>query len=202
MATQKPLRSMLLQGSPLAIGRAREVAALVLAHPRRAPALVECLWDEAPGVANRAADALEHVSRDRPSILEPWSASLLGLLGEAAESRLRWNLVQIVPRLTLKGTEVRRAVALLEARLDDRSSIVKTSALQGLADLARRDRSLLPEVLDLLRIHTRSGTPAMRARGRMLLKILEPADAEAPMGRASPPLRTLPCHTPDSAKRA
>jgi hypothetical protein len=179
---------MLLQGSPLAIGRAREVAALVLAHPRRAPALVECLWDEAPGVANRAADALEHASRDRPSILEPWSASLLGLLGEAAESRLRWNLVQIVPRLALKAQEARRAIALLEASLEDRSSIVKTSAMQALADLARRDRALLPEVLDLLRIHARSGTPAMRARGRMLLKILEPADAESTVGRASPGL--------------
>jgi len=188
MATQKPLRSMLLQGSPLAIGRAREVAALVLAHPRQAPALVECLWDEDPGVANRAADALEHASRDRPSILEPWSASLLGLLGEAAESRLRWNLVQIVPRLALKAQEARRAIALLEASLEDRSSIVKTSAMQALADLARRDRALLPEVLDLLRIHARSGTPAMRARGRMLLKILEPADAESTVGRASPGL--------------
>jgi len=169
---------MLAAGSPLAIGRAREVAALVLANPCQAPSLVECLWDEDTGVANRAADALEHVSRDRPSILDPWSASLLGLLGEAIESRLRWNLVQIVPRLALKGPEARRAAVLLETCLEDRSSIVKTSAMQGLADLARRDQSMFPEVLDLLRIHTRSGTPAMRARGRKLLKILEPPTRE------------------------
>jgi hypothetical protein len=180
---------MLAAGSPLAIGRAREVAALVLAHPRQASSLIECLWDEDAGVANRAADALEHVSRDRASILDPWSASLLGLLGEAIESRLRWNLVQIVPRLALKGPEVRRAAALLETCLEDRSSIVKTSAMQGLADLARRDPSMLPEVLDLLRIHTRSGTPAMRARGRKLLKILEPADAQTFVDRTSPRIR-------------
>jgi hypothetical protein len=189
MATQQTIRSMLAAGSPLAIGRAREAAALVLAHPRQVPALVECLWDEETGVANRAADALEHVSRDRPALLDPWSASLLGLLGEAAESRLRWNLVQIVPRLALKGPEIRRAAALLETCLEDRSSIVKTSAMQGLADLALRDRSMLPQVLDLLRIHTRSGTPAMRARGRKLLKILEPAPAQTFVGRASPRVR-------------
>jgi hypothetical protein len=179
MAARKTIRFMLVEGRPMAIGRAREVAALVLAHPRRAPSLVECLWDEDRGVANRAADALEHISRERPSILEPWSASLLGLLGEATESRLRWNLVQIIPRLSLKGQEIRRAVGLLEACLEDRSSIVKTSAMQSLADLARRDHSMVPEALDLLRIHTRSGTPAMRARGRKLLKILEPAGVES-----------------------
>ena len=189
MATRKTIRSMLAAGSLLAIGRAREVAALVLVHPRLTPSLVECLWDEDTGVANRAADALEHVSRDRPSILEPWSASLLGLLSEAVESRLRWNLVQIVPRLALEGPEVRRAAALLEACLEDRSSIVKTSAMQSLADLAHRNRSMLPEVLDLLRIHTRSGTPAMRARGRKLLKVLVPADAHTFLGSASPRIR-------------
>jgi len=180
MATRKTILSMLAAGSPLAIGRAREVAALVLSHPRQAASLVECLWDEDPGVANRAADALEHVSRDLPALLRPWSASLLGLLSEAVESRLRWNLVQIIPRLALKGPEVERAAEQLESCLEDRSSIVKTSAMQGLADLARRDRSMLPQVLDLLRIHTRSGTPAMRARGRKLLKILEPAEALTP----------------------
>jgi hypothetical protein len=62
--------------------------------------------------------------------------------------------------------------------LEDRSSIVKTCALQGLADLTRQNASLLPEVVDLLNIHSRSGTPAMRARGRMLLKQLESARAK------------------------
>jgi hypothetical protein len=45
--------------------------------------------------------------------------------------------------------------------------------MQGLAELTFQDPSLLPLALDLLRLLTRSGTPAMRARGRMLLKRLE-----------------------------
>jgi hypothetical protein len=44
---------------------------------------------------------------------------------------------------------------------------------------------MVPEALDLLRMHTRSGTPAMRARGRKLLKILEPAGAESSAGNVS-----------------
>jgi hypothetical protein len=61
----------------------------------------------------------------------------------------------------------------LQTYLEDRSSIAKTCAMQGLAELTRQDTSLLEEVLDLLRILSRSGTPAMRARGRILLRKLE-----------------------------
>ena len=37
---------------------------------------------------------------------------------------------------------------------------------------------MLPEVLDMLRILSRTGTPAMRARGRILLKRLEAEGGE------------------------
>jgi len=45
--------------------------------------------------------------------------------------------------------------------------------MHGLAGLTRWNPSMLPEVLDMLRILSRSGTPAMRARGRILLKRIE-----------------------------
>lgn len=179
MPTSETIRSMLAAGgNRLSIGRAEEIAALVLAQPKRAQSktvtqLVECLWDEDPGVVNRAADALEKVSRTLPSVLDSWKASLLGLLAEATQNKLRWHLALIVPRLQLSLPECRRAVKTLQSYLDDPSSIVKTCALQGLADLTRQDPSLGPEVLDLLRIHSRSGTPAMRARGHDLLRQLE-----------------------------
>ena len=51
-------------------------------------------------------------------------------------------------------------------------------ALQGLVDLTRQDGSLIPEVIDLLNIHSRCGTPAMRARSRILLKQMEPIRAK------------------------
>ena len=62
---------------------------------------------------------------------------------------------------------------MLRSWLDDRSSIVKTCAMQGLASLTRWNPAMLPEVLDMLRLLSRSGTPAMRARGRILLKRIE-----------------------------
>ena len=174
--SRKPesIRSMLATGTHrLDIGRVREVAALIRSHPRKARAVVECLFDPDPGTANRAADALERASYHHPSLLAPWKDVLLGLLPDAEHNKLRWNLALMTARMELTPPECRRLVAILNSWLDDKSSIVKTAAMHGLAGVARQDASLLPEVLDILRILSRSGTPAMRARGRILLKKLE-----------------------------
>ena len=159
-------------------GRVPEVAALVKERPQRAERLIELLWDDDPGVASRAADVLERISR-HPSpalsrILEEYKDALLGLLPDARFMKLRWNLAFLIPRLALSVGEARRAAATLYSFLDDRSSIVKTAALQGLADLTRHDPASLPAILDLLRVHGRSGTPAMRARSRHLIQRLDP----------------------------
>jgi hypothetical protein len=180
MPKPETIRSMLTEGRiPISRGRVCEVAALIHAQPKRASRLIECLWDEDPGVANRAADALERASYHLPSILAAWKAPLLGLLAEATQNKVRWNLALIVPRLALTKPEARRASEVLRTYLDDRSSIVKTLAMQGLADLTRHDPSLRAEVLDLLRILSRSGTAAMRARGRILLQRLETSKEDA-----------------------
>ena len=184
MAKSGPIRAMLSEGrGRISVGRAEEVAALVLAQPEKFSRLMECLWDRDPGVVNRAAHALERVTRDAMPvfgpILDSWKTSLLGLLPQATENKLRWHLAQ----------ECRRTAAALRSWLQDGSSIVKTMAMQGLVDLTHQDASLLPEVLDLLRILSRSGTPAMRARGRLLLIKLEAAQ-DTPK-RERPPPRTI-----------
>jgi hypothetical protein len=176
------VRSMLVPGGRLEAGRAREVAELILTHPRKTGQVVECLWDDDPGVANRAADALERASHSRPSLLAPWKDALLARLAEGKENKLRWNLALMMARLELTVSETERTMIALESYLDDRGSIVRTAAMHGMAGLALQNPVLLPEVLDTLRILTRSGTPAMRARGRMLLKKLEAAD-KLPRGR-------------------
>jgi hypothetical protein len=167
------VRQMLVPGGQLDPGRVGEVVELVDGQPRKVARLVECLWDEDPAVANRAADALERVTREKPARAQKWKEPLLGLLAEAGEKKLRWNVALLVPRLKLTVPECRRAAAVLRSYLDDKSSIVKTAALHGLADLTRQDPASLPEVLDLLRVAGRSGTPAMRARSRNLLKAFE-----------------------------
>jgi hypothetical protein len=173
MPKQPTIRSMLAPGRRFDAGHVREVAAAVLAQPRRTGHVVECLWDDDPGIANRAADALERASHQRASLLAPWKDALLACLTDAEQNKLRWNLALMIPRVKLTAPETERAMVALRIYLDDRGSIVRTAAMHGMAGLALQNPTLLPEVLDTLRILTHSGTPAMRARGRMLLKKLE-----------------------------
>ncbi len=168
-----PLSKILiqLQGSDRrSIGRANEVARLVLKEPRRFRELINCLWDENPVVRMRAADAAEKVSAKKPRLLDRHKSELLGLLAEAEQIELRWHLAAMVPRLRLTPAERQRAAAALQRYLEDRSSIVKTFALQALTDLAQNDATLHPKVKHLLEEAVQSGTPAMRARARKLLK--------------------------------
>jgi hypothetical protein len=179
MPPRTDLRAQLALGRhALDRGRVPEVARLIAAQPRRAGRLIELMWDDDAGVASRAADVLERISA-RPSpaltrILNGYKEALLGLLADARFIKLRWNLAFVIPRLALTVPEARRAAATLYTFLNDRSSVVKTAALQGLADLTRHDAESLPEVLDVLRIQGRAGTPAMRARSRHLIRRLDP----------------------------
>jgi hypothetical protein len=131
------------------------------------------LWNSDPLIRMRAADAAEKVSLHRPDLLRPFKTKLLRLLDQATQQELRWHLAQMMPRLPLSKQDRVRAVGSLQLYLDDRSSIVKTSAMQAMADLARIDDELAPEVEKLLTALTAVGTAAMRARGRNLLRQLE-----------------------------
>ncbi len=66
--------------------------------------------------------------------------------------------------------ETDEAIDILMFYLRDGSSIVKTFAMQALADLGMRDSALLTEVTPIIERLTQAGTPAMKARGRKLLR--------------------------------
>jgi hypothetical protein len=154
-------------------GHAFDAAMLVLENPRLVGQLLACLWDENEYIAGRAADALETVAAESPRTVARYKQALLGLLAEARPIKLRWHLALVVTGMKLSRSECRRVAEILNSWLDDTSSIVKTCAMQGLAELTLQDPSLSDEVLDLLRTLSRSGTPAMRARGRALVNQLE-----------------------------
>src|SRR5208283_4688061 len=117
--------AQMLEGSDRrSIGRADEVARLVLKTPRRFRDLIKCVWNENPVLRMRAADAAEKVSAKKPRLLDRHKPELLGLLAEAEQIELRWHLAAMIPRLRLTPAECQRAVAALHRYLNDRSSIV------------------------------------------------------------------------------
>lgn len=155
------------------IGRSEEVAAMVSKDPKLFPELMAGLWSTDPLIRMRAADAAEKVTRNRGELLQPYKEELLGLMVETEQQELRWHLAAMVPRLQLNTKQRNLATSLLTGYLDDRSSIVKTFALQGLAELAQNDPSIRPGVMEILREAARNGTAAMKARSRKLLLRLE-----------------------------
>ncbi|HEV3040730.1 MAG TPA: hypothetical protein VHA33_23395 [Candidatus Angelobacter sp.] len=164
--------SLLQGGDRRSIGRSNEVAARVLENPRLFPTLISGLWHDDPLVRMRAADAAEKITRQLPELLVPHKKELLGLMAETEQADVRWHLSVIAPRFLLSIKERQLVMSLLMSYLQDRRSIVKTLALQGLADLAHTDPAIRMEVRELLQQAARSGTPAMKARSRKLLKKL------------------------------
>jgi hypothetical protein len=156
------------------IGRANQVAAMVVRNSRLFPMLIAGLWSADPSVRMGAADAAEKVTRTNSALLGPWKQELLGLMAETTQQELRWHLAAMVPRPQLSARDRQLAASLLTGYLQDCSSIVKTFALQGLAGLAQNDPGFRPHVVKILRHAAPTGTLAMKARSRQLLQRLEP----------------------------
>jgi hypothetical protein len=167
------LLNKLKGGDRRSIGQSNRVARLVLERPALFSQLAKGLCDSNALIRMRAADAAEKVSFDRPDLLQPFKTKLLRMLNEATEKELRWHLAQMIPRLHLSKKERLRAAAVLRIYLRDPSSIVKTCALEAMADLASHDHELMRDTKELLTTLTQVGTAAMRARGRKLLPQLE-----------------------------
>jgi HEAT repeat protein len=166
-------------GDRRSLGESAEAVAAVAKTPALFADLFECLFDDDPVVRMRAADAVEKATRERPHLLQPWKRPLLEKVAARKEKEVRWHLAQLLPRLKLTAAERETAVAILTGYLADESSIVKTFSMQALADLAEQDESLPGQVVPLIERLSKTGTPAMRSRGRRLLKQL---------GKAKPPV--------------
>jgi len=179
----QPIAALLKGGDRRSIGRSNVVARLVLHAPKRFVELIQCLSSDDAIVRMRAADAAEKVAGRKPELLEPYKAELLALLAETEQIELRWHLAQMIPRLPLTQVERRRALEALQLYLEDRSSMVRTFALQALADISRTDPDLRSRVKEILRKSMMTGTAAMKARARKLLKGQKDGDKSQPFSR-------------------
>jgi hypothetical protein len=169
MMRPKTILSLLEGGDRRSIGHADEVVAAVWRRPELFAELIAGMWSDDPVVRMRAVDAVEKTTRNSHEMLQPYKKELLGLLAETKQQELCWHLAAMVPRLSLNSKERQRAAGCLMGYLEHRSSIVKTFALQGLAELAQQEPSLRVPVIETLRLAVRNGTPAMKARSRKLL---------------------------------
>ncbi len=172
MATYELIRAMLSGGDRRSLGRSGEVLRLMSTNPGSFGVLLKCLCDRNDVIRMRAADVIEKLSRNESHQLDSHKAELLVQFSKSRQQEVRWHLAVVLPRLRLSKRECVLVANTLQNYLEDRSSIVKASAMQGLADLTRQCVFLRPKAIRLIRASTIAGTAAMKARGRRLLKEL------------------------------
>jgi hypothetical protein len=160
-------------GGRRSIGRSDEVALAISTNSKLFARVLTATLDADPVIRMRAADAIEKASALNPKLLQPHKRIILKRIAAIPQQEVRWHVAQILPRLKLTPKERDHAVAILFDYLEDKSSIVKTFAMQALADFTQTDSRLQKRIVPMLEFLTANGTAAMRARGRKLLAILK-----------------------------
>lgn len=118
----------------------------------------------------RSADAVEKITAKRPQYLQDYKRTLIYKVAKIDQQEVRWHVAQMLSRLALTKTESEVVVEILMNYLLDKSGIVRTFSMQALADIAAKQKSLRPQIVRLLKMLTKRGTPAMQSRGRKLLE--------------------------------
>jgi hypothetical protein len=159
-------------GDRRSIGRANEVVADVIGDPSFFEVVFNGMLCDDPLIRMRCSDAVEKITAKHPEYLQPYKEKLIRQVAKIEQQEVRWHVAQMVPRLHLDQDERATVLEILHEYLNDKSNIVKTFSMQALADLAEKDASLRSQVIPLLEEITRTGSPAMKSRGRKLLQKL------------------------------
>ena len=167
------LKAQLSGGERRSVGEVEAAVDLVLGQPVLFKELFVLITCDDAIVRSRAANAVERVTREPPEWLQPHKKVYLERVLPIAQWEVRAHACQIMTRFELEPSEIRTCYNELRGFLDDKSSIVRTFTMQALFDLSRLDPDLAPEVTRTIRHLTESGTPAMRSRGRKLLKAFD-----------------------------
>jgi hypothetical protein len=155
------------------IGRSNEVVKEVLANPSLFGDLLEGMVSQDPIIRMRAADAVEKITSKHPELLQPYKSKIIQQVSKIEQQEVRWHVAQLFSRLLLTHGERRGAVGILNNFMKDKSKIVRTFSMQALADIAEKDTELRAPIIEKLEELTKTGSPAMKSRGKKVLAKLK-----------------------------
>lgn len=138
-------------------------------------ALVRELFGEDVEIRKRAADTARRITERDAMPLERYADELSGLLESlpVEESRTRWHLGLVVPRVANTRERRMRAARIMLLLAEDESNVVRCSAVEGLGTLALKVPSLRDEAEALVERYLREGTTkAMKSRAQAAKKML------------------------------
>ncbi len=154
------------------LGAANAVAAEAVRSPGMVGELVAALGDEREVVVVRAANALKKVQAAKPERVMPFAKKILRAAMGCEVLFARWSLVQLVGALPLRGRDKGLAVEMMFEALRGEGGLLRTLGMQGLVNFSRDDAALRRRVRPVVEEFLANGTPAMRARARMLLPLV------------------------------
>src|SRR6266478_570415 len=162
-----------LRGSQWGLGKARAIAAEIGGDRAGVRLLVRELFGEDVEVRKRAADVARRVTERDGRLLERYADELAGLLETLPmeESRTRWHLGLVVPRVAHTRMQRLRAARTMSLLTEDESNVVRCSAVEGMGLLALREASLRDEAEEMIERFLREGTLAMKNRARTVMRM-------------------------------
>ncbi len=167
-----------LRSGAWGLGWARAIAAEVGGDKAGLRALVRELFGEDVEVRKRAADVARRITERDGHLLERYADELAGLLETlpVEESRTRWHLGLVVPRVARTRVQRLRAARTMGLLTQDESNVVRCSAVEGMGLLALQEASLRDEAEEMVAIYLREGTVAMKNRARTVMRMWARAD--------------------------
>jgi hypothetical protein len=155
------------------LARARALAEEIGGNKAAVRALVRELFGEDVEVRKRAADVARRITERDGRLLEPYADEFAGLLETlpVAESRTRWHLGLVVPRVARTRMQRLRAARTMSLLAGDESNGVRCSAVEGLGLLALHEASLRDEAEEMVEKFLREGTKAMKSRARAVMRL-------------------------------
>jgi hypothetical protein len=155
------------------LGRARAIAEKIGGDKAGVRALVRELFGDDVEVRKRAADVARRITERDGRLLEPYADELAGLLEAlpVEESRTRWHLGLVVPRVARTRVQRLRTARTMWLLTEDESNVVRCSAVEGMGLLALEEASLRDEAEEMVARYLREGTVAMKNRARTVIRM-------------------------------
>ncbi|MCL4549392.1 MAG: hypothetical protein M1495_12580 [Bacteroidetes bacterium] len=165
----------LLTGTDLrSIGKSNEVVQLVTSDPVLFDEVFDGIFHKDKVIRARCADAAEKVGRMFPKYIQKKKMIILKNLQKFEQKEVRWHIAMMLGYIKLTPKEIATVSQYLFKWLsEEKSIIVKVMCMQALADLALKNKKMLKSVRDEIEKQMINGAPAIKARGRHLLKQFE-----------------------------
>lgn len=171
--TSQNIERLLREGDKRTVGNVALVVEKAGNDTESFAAIFDLIFHEESAIQMRAADTLVKIAQQYPEMLQPYKERILNELTLLNHQEVNWHTAQMLGILKLTKKESEKAIGVLKRFLQHKSSILRTFVLQAMCDIAQKHPLYKEETISIITKATESGTPAMKARGRMLLKVLK-----------------------------